>query len=90
MEKRADDAKTRAYKTDMCVNEMKNEMKSRVGVAEKRTDVAEKRADVAEKRADVAEKRADEAERLNEKRFMEMEQRLERAVAKKEGDGLAL
>ena len=72
LEKRVDEAKTGAYKTDMCMNEMK----SRVGVAETR--------------ADLAEKRADEAERLNEKRFMEMEQRLERAVNKKEGGGLAL
>jgi len=87
LEKRADDAKTCAYKTDMCVNEMKNEMKSRVGVAEKRADEAER---LNEKQADLAEKQAHEAERLNEKRFMEMEQRLERAVNKKEGGGLAL
>ena len=81
LEKRVDDAKTCAYKTNMCVNEMKNEMKSRVGVAEKRADVAEKRADVTEKRADVAEKRAD----VTEKRMIELEQRLDRAAAG--GDG---
>jgi hypothetical protein len=57
---------------------------------EKHADDAKTRADVAEKRADLAEKQAHEAERLNEKRFLEMEQRLERAVNKKEGGGLAL
>jgi hypothetical protein len=57
LEKRVDEAKTRAYKMDMCVNEMK----SRVGVAEKRADVAEKRADVTEKRMIELEQRLDHA-----------------------------
>jgi hypothetical protein len=77
LEKRVDDAKTCAYKTNMCVNEMKNEMKSRVGVAEKRADVAEKRADNAEL---VAQQTI--------ARILALEQTLELALSRKEGGEL--
>ena len=81
LEKRADEAKTRAYRTDIETN-------SRVAMAEACAAVAEKRADVAGKRADVAEKRADDAEQREERvnaRILELEQRLARSFAKTEG-----
>jgi len=83
LEKRADEAKSRAYRTDIETN-------SRVTTAETCAAMSEKRADVAEKRADVAKKRADDAEQREEHvnaRILELEQRLERSLAKTE-DGV--
>jgi hypothetical protein len=89
LEKRADEAKTRAYRTDIETN-------SRVAMAENRVGAAEKRADEAEKRADAAErmagKRANDSERFIEERviarILKLEQRLERSLAKTEGNVL--
>ena len=81
LEKRADGAKTRAYRTDIETN-------SRVAMAETCAAVAEKRADVAEKRANDAEQREQEREEHVNARIQKLEQRLERSLAKTEGSVL--
>ena len=88
LEKRADEAKTRAYRTDIETNSRVAMAEACAAVAEKRADVAGKRADVAEKRADDAEQREQEREEHVSARILKLEQKLERSLAKTEGSVL--